>query len=238
MVAKRVGPAKRPNTAISARKLRSILPKGAIIAVGGDGTFLKAFKKSALTGKPVLCIRAQGSKGVLAEGNISEIGQMEKKLKKQDFPIIKYPMLEGMTESKKLSGFNEIGFFRTSEEALRFDLFINGMLFYKNVVADGGIVSTPAGSTAYNVSAGGPVLDLMSKSLVFTPLNPHGLNKPVVFEGSAKIVFRRHSAHAFADGKRFSKIKKYLEITKSAKHAKIISLETPFHTRWQRIVGL
>ncbi|MBI2085093.1 MAG: NAD(+)/NADH kinase [Candidatus Aenigmarchaeota archaeon] len=237
MVSKRFGPIKIVKTKISAQRLAKTLPVGTIIAVGGDGTFLKAFKKSAQTGKPVLCIRAHGSKGVLAEGNISEIRQMEKKLKKQDFPIIKYPMLEGGTENKKLNGFNEIGFFRTSEEALRFDLFINGVLFYKNVVADGGIVSTPAGSTAYNVSAGGPVLDLMSKSLVFTPLNPHGLNKPVVFEGSAKIVFHRHSAHAFADGKRFSKIKKYLEITKSAKHAKIISLKIPFHTRWQRIVG-
>ncbi len=223
--------------AVKTGALAGLLPPGTIIAVGGDGTFLKAFKKSARTGEPVLCVRAKGSKGVLAEGDTSEIRRMEKKLKKRDFSIVEYHMLEGKTENKKLAGFNEIGFFRTSEEALRFDLFINGVLFYQNVVADGGIVSTPAGSTAYNVSAGGPVLDLMSNSLVFTPLNPHGLNKSVVFEGSAKIVFNRHPAQSFADGKRFSKITKRLEITKSGKHAKIISLKIPFYARWQRIVG-
>lgn len=219
-------------------KLLGNLPFNLIVAVGGDGTFLKAFKKSVQTKQPVLCIRNGNSKGVLAEGGLPEISSIAKKIRNREFSIVKYPMLQGKTETQKLSGFNEIGFFRTSEEALRFDLFVNNVLFYENVVADGGIVSTPAGSTAYNISAGGPVLDLMSNSLVFTPLNPHGLNKPVVFEGYAKIVFKRHSAQAFADGKKLSKVKNYLQVSKSEDFANIISLKTPFYTRWQRIVGI
>lgn len=160
------------------------------------------------------------------------------KLRDKNFSIVKYPMLRGKTENRTSAGFNEISFFRTSEEALRFDLFINGVLFYGNLVADGGVVSTPAGSTAYNISAGGPVLDLESNSLVFTPLNPHGLNRPVVFEGSAKIIFRRNAAQTFADGRKFSGVKSHLEVSKSGKHANVISLGTPFYARWKRLVGL
>lgn len=209
---------------------------GIIVAMGGDGTFLKAFRESAKTGRAVLCVRGGDSKGVLAEGDLSDLGTMAKRVRTKKFSVVKYPMLQGRTERQKSSGFNEVGFFRTSEEALRFDLFINNVLFYENVVADGGLVSTPAGSTAYNISAGGPVLDLMSESLVFTPLNPHGLNRPVVFEGSAKIVFKRHPAQTFADGKRLSRVKKYLQVSKSADYAKVISLKIPFYTRWKRIV--
>jgi len=228
---------KHKNTKAAAVKLLKNTPFSIIVAVGGDGTFLKAFKKSVKSGKPVLCVRNGNSKGVLAEGNLYEINSMAEKMKNREFSVVKYPMLQGKTESRKLYGFNEIGFFRTSEEALRFDLFVNNTLFYENVVADGGLISTPAGSTAYNISAGGPVLDLGSQGLVFTPLNPHGLNKPVVFEGSAKIIFKRNGAQAFADGKRFSGIKKYLHVSKSGKHAKVVSLKTPFYTRWKRIVG-
>ncbi|MBI3412781.1 MAG: NAD(+)/NADH kinase [Candidatus Aenigmarchaeota archaeon] len=219
-------------------KLLKSVKLDAIVAVGGDGTFLRAFREGARTNKPVLCIRSGNSKGVLAEGGASEFEKMAQKIKAGGFSIIKYPMLEGRTEKQRLSGFNEIGFFRRTEEALRFDLFVNNVLFYENVVADGGIIATPAGSTAYNISSGGPVLDLASQSLVFTPLNPHGLNKPVVFEGSAKIVFKRHGAQAFADGKKLPAVKRYLEIFKSGKSAKVISLKTPFYTKWRRIVGI
>ncbi|MBI4167418.1 MAG: NAD(+)/NADH kinase [Candidatus Aenigmarchaeota archaeon] len=219
-------------------KLLRSLPFDIIVTVGGDGTFLKAFKISAQTGRPVLCVRNEKSKGVLAECDLSDIRTAAKKIKNKRFSVVRYPMLAGIADNHKLSGFNEIGFFRTSEEALRFDLFVNNALFYENVVADGGIISTPAGSTAYNISAGGPVLDLASKSLVFTPLNPHGLNKPIVFEGSVKIVFRRNSAQLFADGKKLYKAKNYLGVSKSDRNANVISLKTPFYTRWKRIVGL
>ncbi len=219
-------------------KLLGSLPFDIIVAIGGDGTFLKAFKLSAQTGRPVLCVRNGKSKGVLAECDLSGIKDASAKIRGKRFSVVRYPMLAGIADNHKVSGFNEIGFFRTSEEALRFDLFVNNALFYENVVADGGIVSTPAGSTAYNISAGGPVLDLMSKSLVFTPLNPHGLNKPIVFEGSVKIVFHRHSAQMFADGKKLHTAKNCLDVSKSGRNANIISLKTPFYARWKRIVGV
>ncbi len=208
-----------------------------IIAVGGDGTFLKAMAESVSGKVPVLCVRSHGSKGVLAEGDIGDIKKIAEMLGNKKFSVVRCYMLEAHEGKNKMSGFNEIGFFRTTEDAIRFDLFINGMLFYKNVIADGGIVSTPSGSTAYNISAGGPVVAPDADNMVFTPINPHGFNKPVVFSGSAKVVFHRHPARAFADGKKLSPVKDSMEIRKSDDYANVISLGTPFYTRWQRIVG-
>ncbi len=208
-----------------------------MVAVGGDGTFLEAIAKSAGSDVPVLCIRDKGSKGVLAEGNIGDIKKIAEAVRDKKFSVVRYPMIEAHGGNKKMSGFNEVGFFRTTEDAIRFDLFINGMLFYENVIADGGIVSTPAGSTAYNMSAGGPVVSPETENLVFTPINPHGFNRPVVFSGTAKVVFHRHPARAFADGKKLSLVKNLMEISKSGNYANVISLGTPFYTRWQRIVG-
>ncbi len=208
-----------------------------IVAVGGDGTFLKALEKSAKTGVPVLCIRADESKGVLAEAGIPELEWIGEMLKRGKFSVERFYTLNGRAGSKKFSSFNEMGFFRMTEKALRFDVFVNGSLFYKNVIADGGVVSTPAGSTAYNISAGGPIIDRSSGSLVFTPLNPHGFHKPVVFSGSVKIVFKRHTARAFADGKKIGNLGDNMEISKSSDHADVITFGTPFYSRWQRIVG-
>ncbi len=208
-----------------------------IVAVGGDGTFLKAMAKSVASKVPVLCIRNHGSKGVLAEGDVNGIKKIAEMVRDKKFSVVRYHMLEARGGKNRMSGFNEIGFFRTTEDAIRFDLFINGMLFYKNVIADGGIVSTPAGSTAYNISAGGPVVAPDTDNLVFTPISPHGFNKPVVFSGTARVVFHRYYARAFADGKKLSLVKGLMEIRKSDNYANVISLGTPFYTRWQRIVG-
>ena len=209
-----------------------------MIAVGGDGTFLHAAKKAAKNEIPLLCIRnREGSKGVLSEGSESDISNIAKRLSSNKFSIVRYPLLEARINGKKISGFNEIGFFRTSEKALRFDLLINNTLFYKNVIADGGIISTPAGSTAYNISAGGPILDISSRNLVFAPLNPHSFNKPVVFSGTAKIKFKRHAARVFADGDETVITKNDIEIYESKYYVDVISLGHPFYERWQRIVS-
>ncbi|MFH0890154.1 MAG: NAD(+)/NADH kinase [Candidatus Aenigmatarchaeota archaeon] len=212
-------------------------PGDLIVAIGGDGTFLKAMTKASKSGVPVLCIRADESKGVLAEADLSDIDRITEKLGRGEFSLVKFCMIDGRTDNKKFTSFNEIGFFRLTEKALRFDVFVNNSLFYKNVIADGGVISTPAGSTAYNISAGGPIIDRSSESLVFTPLNPHGFNKPVVFSGSVKIIFKRHAARAFADGKGIGTLGSCIEVSKSKSYANVVSFDTPFCTRWQRIVG-
>jgi len=210
-----------------------------MISIGGDGTFLHAAKKAAKNKTPLLCLRSkEGNKGVLAEGDISEINNIIKKLKSKKYSLLRYPLLEARVKRKKITGFNEIGFFRTSEKALRFDVYINSLLFYKNVIADGGIISTPIGSTAYNISAGGPILDRSSRDLVFAPLNPHSFNKPVVFSGNIMIKFERHPARIFADGSKTTIMSgNKIEINESRNYVDIISLRRPFYNRWQRIVN-
>lgn len=208
-----------------------------IIAVGGDGTFLKAMTKSVASKVPVLCIRSNGSKGVLAEGDIASLDKMLARIKSGNFSVVKHHVIGGLSGKSEFFGLNEIGFFRKSDEAIRFDLFINGSLFYENVVADGGLFSAAAGSTAYNISAGGPIIDKSSESVVFTPINAHGFNRPVVFKGTAEIIFRRNSAHAFADGKKLADIEGRLKVCKADRHVNVISIGTPFSTKWKRIYG-
>ena len=142
--------------------------------IGGDGTLLRAAKFYA--GIPVLGINL-GRLGFLAQAGVDEINNVVEAVIRGDFSTEERLMLES-DESFALNDFVIKGCMtsRTS----KFYLEINDK-FVCDYIADGLIISTPTGSTAYGLSAGGPVLYPTIEALVIVPICPHTLNaRPLV----------------------------------------------------------
>ncbi len=156
-----------------------------IIAIGGDGSFIHTAKQSAVHKKPVLCINA-GNLAFLAglEGN--ELGLI-KKLITGDYSTDKRMMLNVKikeNDNEELVGYclNDVAIARGNEIRLvDLDVFCNDRKI-NNYRADGVVISTPTGSTAYSWSAGGPVIDPDLQCIMLTPICTHSpLNRSLVF---------------------------------------------------------
>lgn len=165
-----------------------------IIAIGGDGSFIHTAKETAVHKKPVLCINA-GNLAFLAglEGN--ELALLEK-LISGDFSTDKRMMLEVSIKedgNQKLLGYclNDVAIARGSEiKLVDLDVFCNDRKI-NNYRADGVVVSTPTGSTAYSWSAGGPVIDPDLQCIMLTPICTHSpLNRSLVFNEDSVIRVR------------------------------------------------
>ncbi len=157
-----------------------------VITIGGDGTLLHAAKD--LKGRDVLFIGVnKGNLGFLAEIHQDEIKQGIDRLMSGRFNVECRMMLSGEVyrNGKKVYAadvLNDIVIHRGGDLAVTlFDVFVNGQLLGK-YTADGVILSTPTGSTAYNLSAGGPVARPDSKMILMTPICPHTMgNRSIIF---------------------------------------------------------
>jgi NAD+ kinase len=143
------------------------------IVVGGDGSMLSACRKMAAFGIPLLGIN-RGRLGFLTDISPDEIEQRV------------LPVLQG-----KGTAVNDIVLHPgMSVRMMTFELYVDGQFVYSQR-SDGLIVATPTGSTAYALSAGGPLLFPELDAIVVVPLNPHTLSsRPVVLNGSAQIEIR------------------------------------------------
>jgi len=156
------------------------------ISIGGDGTFLKVSRFCAEKNIPILGFNV-GRLGYLAQAKPDEIDEVVEKIKNCDFLIEKRLMLK----SNNKTALNDIiikGINRNRTSTM--DLYINDKLLC-SYVADGLIVSTPTGSTAYSLSAGGPIISPELDCFLIIPICPHTLNtRPVVVPSSEKIIIR------------------------------------------------
>ncbi|HND86026.1 MAG TPA: NAD(+)/NADH kinase, partial [Pseudobdellovibrionaceae bacterium] len=106
----------------------------------------------------------------------------------------------------------------------------NGQLV-NSIKADGFIVSTPSGSTAYNLAAGGPILHPAVVGLIVTPISPHSLtSRPIVFPESVRLKFRlegsRQKAHFVVDGQKALSLDSRSEIQIQVSKIKHLTLRT------------
>lgn len=158
------------------------VPEGVECAVvlGGDGTLLKAAQDMRECGIPLLGVNL-GTLGYLAE---VEIGNIEKALSRLlcgEYVIENRMMLSGRAylrdgEEVHHYALNDIVISRCGPmQILQFDIYVNGQ-FLNGYSGDGMIVATPTGSTGYNMSAGGPIVEPGASLLVLTPICPHTLN--------------------------------------------------------------
>lgn len=207
-----------------------------IIAIGGDGSFIHTAKETAVHKKPVLCINA-GNLAFLAglEGN--ELSLI-KKLIAGDYSTDKRMMLNVVIKENSeehLLGYclNDVVIARGSEiKLVDLDVFCNNRKI-NNYRADGVVVSTPTGSTAYSWSAGGPVIDPDLQCIMLTPICTHSpLNRSLVFNEDSVIrvkpVNNTQNVCVSTDGERTIELSQNNEIiiSKSNYYAEFIRIKS------------
>lgn len=163
-----------------------------VITVGGDGTFLHTAKKCMRYEKPILGINL-GRTGFLATCEIDEMPVKLARLAAGDFKLEHRAPLQAKTsdETELAVALNDVVVYSGRRlQTIDFDVFCDDILV-NHCRGDGVIVSTPTGSTAYSLSAGGPILDARIQGLVVTPICAHSLQAPaMVFAADRRITIR------------------------------------------------
>lgn len=162
-----------------------------ILVLGGDGTLLQAARETLFRGIPLLGINL-GTLGYLADVEECDIEEALSLLLEGAYEIEQRMMLSGRilpaadkirddhpeTEilSSKMHALNDIVITRCGTlQIIRFRIWVNGQVL-NEYEADGVIIATPTGSTGYNLSAGGPIVEPRAEMLLITPVCPHTLN--------------------------------------------------------------
>jgi NAD+ kinase len=159
------------------------------MSVGGDGTFLTASILVAQLGIPVVGVNL-GRLGFLSENRPEDLGEA---LLAGDYSVEERAMLRAVLKDeaqKESYALNEITVHRSGAAMLAVDVDIDGVTL-PTYWADGLIVSTSSGSTAYSLSVGGPIVLPEAKVLIISPIAPHNLNmRPLVIPDAARIDLR------------------------------------------------
>ena len=167
----------------------------AVIVLGGDGTFLRTARDCAGSGVPILGVNL-GALGFLSETAPEDIESAMDRLINGEYEVSERMMLEAVIDrADPADGYasvspalNDITVTRFgSLQIMNFSIYVNGKEL-SNLSADGIIVSTPTGSTGYNMSAGGPIVEPEADLIVLTPICAHTLNsRSIVLSSKDKI---------------------------------------------------
>ncbi|MBR6728942.1 MAG: NAD(+)/NADH kinase, partial [Clostridia bacterium] len=150
-----------------------------VIALGGDGTLLQAAREAAVNKRPVLGINL-GYLGFLTEVERHEIKESLARVLSGDYMVEERLMLQGVLQRKEketihFEALNDIVVARScGTRLIDLHLCLDGEPV-DEFKADGMIIATPTGSTAYSMSAGGPIVDPAVESILLTPICPHKL---------------------------------------------------------------
>lgn len=154
-------------------------PFNLVLVLSGDGYLMHIARSLAPHKIPVLGINA-GHMGFLTLAEQDTWQDALLRVLRNDYVIEKRVMLSVRFEKRLHLVANEV-YIRHTDGIVILDVEVNGALLYKNLMCDGVIVSSPLGSTAYNMSAGGPIVRSSARVLVFTPIAPIDQNvKPLV----------------------------------------------------------
>lgn len=180
-----------------------------VISMGGDGTFLKAASRVGAKGTPIIGVN-MGRLGFLADVLPGEVEAALDSLYAGECQIEEHVVIQVEAEGGVLAGnpfaLNDIAVLKRDDASMiSIRTQVDGELLV-NYQADGLIVTTSTGSTAYNLSNGGPIIIPQSSSLCLTPVAPHSLNiRPVVINDTAEITLdvesRSHNYLVAIDGR-------------------------------------
>lgn len=163
-----------------------------IIAIGGDGTMMRAAKSALSLDVPVLGVNA-GKLAYLMSIENDDMGLLDKLLTKNYTLEERCVLKLTIYDNSGVSVFNDycindVVFARGTEiKTASFD-FLCDDRFVNRYTADGLIFSTPTGSTAYNLSAGGPIVDPRVESILLTPICPHSLEERTILFSSNSVL--------------------------------------------------
>lgn len=180
-----------------------------VISMGGDGTFLKAACMVGEREIPILGIN-KGRLGFLADVLPSEIEDVLEHVLRRDYMIENHTVIKLEADGECIDccpfALNDIAVLkRDTASMISIKAYVNGE-FLVNYQADGLIIATPTGSTAYSLSNGGPIIVPQSGSLCITPVAPHSLNiRPIVINDTSvielEVCSRSHNFLVAIDGR-------------------------------------
>ena len=180
-----------------------------VLSMGGDGTFLKAASYVGKKNIPILGINT-GRLGFLADISPEEMEETFEDIYRGNYKVEDRSVLQVFSESQFLKGYpcglNEIAILkRDSSSMITIHTSINGA-YLTTYQADGLVIATPTGSTAYSLSIGGPIIVPHSKTIAITPVAPHSLNvRPIVVNDDCEITLdvesRSHNFLVAIDGR-------------------------------------
>ena len=183
-----------------------------VISMGGDGTFLKAAVRVGIKSIPLIGIN-MGRLGFLADVLPGEVESALQAVLEGNYNIEEHTAIQISTSGGNFDGchyaLNDIAVLkRDIASMIGIHTSIDGS-FLVNYQADGLIVSTPTGSTAYSLSNGGPIIVPQTRTLCLTPVAPHSLNiRPIVISDSSTVTLevesRSHNYLVAVDGRSYT----------------------------------
>ena len=216
------------------------------VVFGGDGTILSAARDLSQTSVPVIGVNA-GRLGFLAEFSIEELKKLFDRVT-SDAALVEKRMMLKCTVADKTGG-------KLSSTAIN-DVVITAGPNYNMVdlkisisgqnladcVSDGLIISTPTGSTAYNLSAGGPILSANLSAIVITPICPHTFSfRPIVISADSTIEIhpqRINEGTAITlDGQVLSSLENNDIVTVEKHSGAFLVVNNPLRTQWDTLAG-
>ena len=228
-----------PKTAWDALLLKEAGRTDAILVLGGDGTLLRAARDTVGSGIPMLGINI-GTLGFLTEVEPADLEEALNRLLDGRFCVEERMMLSGAVlregvRQEENCALNDITITRCGHlRMLYFQIYVNGKLL-KEYHADGIIIATPTGSTGYNMSAGGPIVEPGAQLIVLTPVCPHTLQtRSVILRAEDEISIRiigkagmeETGIEACFDGSRNIELgaKDEVRVTRSTQTASVIKI--------------
>lgn len=158
-----------------------------ILCYGGDGTILQAIARFGVYNTPILGINS-GRLGFLASVPRSELETAIKAVTNGEYTIDERYMLEVKTTDTLAYAFNDFTLQKEALGMLNINLRINEE-YVADYMADGLIISTPSGSTAYSMSVGGPIVAPNCSCYIVNPIAPHNLNmRPIIINDNVEII--------------------------------------------------
>lgn len=178
--------------------MRAVMPTDtdACIVLGGDGTMLEAAHSLPDDRIPLLGVNL-GNIGYLTETESQDVSLALERLLRGEYTIEERMMLEGtLPDGTTHTALNDIVIGRYgSVHLIRLQVHVNGIPLFV-LSADGIILSTPTGSTGYNISAGGPIVEPTAKLMVMTAIAPHTLSaRSIVLSGEDRVEVTLSSQH-------------------------------------------
>ena len=167
-----------------------------VLALGGDGTILAASRAVGSSGVPIAGINL-GGLGFLAEVAVEEIYERLELIQEGEYLVEERMVLKATVGNDKEINYralNDIVIERgSSSRIMSISVKVDGA-FFNDYTADGIIIATPTGSTAYSLSAGGPIIVPPLQAMVVTPISPHSLSQRAVVlkpDSSIEISFKK-----------------------------------------------
>jgi NAD+ kinase len=162
-----------------------------VLSVGGDGTFLETVLKVKDLGIPIAGVNT-GRLGFLANISADEISKAIDMLCNGEYEIVERSLLkitqpQGIFSGNSSSALNEVTIQKGDFSLVTINVFVDD-IYLNTYWSDGLIVSTATGSTAYNLSVGGPILSPEDESIIISPISPHNLTiRPIILSGKSRL---------------------------------------------------